>query len=65
MILNAGATQLEQIVPPASLNGVLEAYVAGFKQTLVVGIAFGGAAFVSAFGFRLMSIRNTRLAEDQ
>jgi hypothetical protein len=65
LVLNAGASDIRNIVPSDSLHGVLEAYVAGFRGCLIVAIAFGGAAFVSAFGFRFKSIRETSLAEGQ
>jgi len=47
------------------LDGVLKAYVAGFRETLIVAIAFGAAAFISAFGFRIQNLRQTRIAEGQ
>ena len=64
-ILNAGATGLKNIVPAESMEGVLEAYVAGFRETLILAIAFGGAAFITAFSFRSTSIQKIRLAESQ
>jgi hypothetical protein len=45
------------------LQGVLEAYVSGFRECLIVGIAFGGAAFLAAFGFRFTNIKRTAAAE--
>jgi hypothetical protein len=63
IVLNAGASELKVVVPPAFLQGVLEAYVSGFRACLIVAIAFGGAAFISAFGFRFTSIRKTTLVE--
>lgn len=47
------------------MNGVLEAYIAGFRETLIVGIAFAGAAVIASAGFRLMSIKETRRIEGQ
>jgi MFS transporter, DHA2 family, glioxin efflux transporter len=64
-ILNAGATQLKEIVSSDSLDGVLKAYVAGFRETLVIAIAFAGAALISTLGFRFLSIRQTRIVEGQ
>jgi hypothetical protein len=65
LVLNAGASDLRSFIPSESLHGVLEAYVAGFRGCLIVAIAFGGAAFISAFGFRFTSIRKTIIAEGQ
>lgn len=64
-ILNAGASDLKSLVPSSSLNGVLEAYVAGFRETLIVGIAFAGAAVIASAGFRFMSVKETRRIEGQ
>jgi MFS transporter, DHA2 family, glioxin efflux transporter len=64
-ILNAGATELRSVVAPEALTGVLEAYVDAFRETLVVAIAFGGAAFLSAFGFRWKTIDEIRKVEGQ
>jgi hypothetical protein len=60
IVLNAGASKLKAVVPPEFLQGVWEAYVSGFRGCLIVAIAFGGAAFISAFGFRRTSIKRRR-----
>jgi hypothetical protein len=63
IVLNAGSSELKAVVPAEFLQGVLEAYVSGFRGCLIVAIVFGGAAFVGAFGFRMTSIRNTTIVE--
>jgi hypothetical protein len=63
IVLNAGASELQAVVPPQFLRGVLKAYVSGFRGCLIVAIVFGGAAFISAFGFRFTTVRKTALAE--
>ncbi|ERF68506.1 hypothetical protein EPUS_05645 [Endocarpon pusillum Z07020] len=64
-ILHPGTTQLEEIVPVGWLDGALKAYVAGFREILVIAVAFTGATFISAFEFRFLSIRQTMMAEVQ
>ena len=63
IVLDAGASELKRVIPEQFLQGVLEAYVSGFRECLIVGIAFGGAAFLAAFGFRLTNIKRTAAAE--
>ncbi|CAN9316387.1 unnamed protein product [Alternaria alternata] len=63
IVLDAGASELKRVIPEQFLQGVLEAYVSGFRECLIVGIAFGGAAFLAAFGFRFTNIKRTAAAE--
>ncbi|KAI4937496.1 uncharacterized protein J4E92_002227 [Alternaria infectoria] len=63
IVLDAGASELKTLIPAQFLEGVLEAYVAGFRECLIVGIAFGGAAFLAAFGFRYTNIKRTAALE--
>jgi hypothetical protein len=59
IVLDAGASELKRVIP----EQFLQAYVSGFRECLIVGIAFGGAAFLAAFGFRFTNIKRTAAAE--
>lgn len=65
LVLNAGATNLRGLVGSANLNGVLEAYIAGFRETLVVAIALAGFALFVALGFRHTTVTAIRTKEGQ
>ncbi len=64
-ILHAGATDITKLVPPDSVQGVLQAYVEGFRETLIVAIALSGASVISTLGFRMTTISKIRTIEDQ
>jgi hypothetical protein len=63
IVLDAGASELKSVVPEQFLEGVLKAYVYGFRECLIVGIVFAGAAFLAAFGFRYTNIKRTAALE--
>ena len=63
IVLHAGATEIRKSIPAEYVEGVLKAYVSGFRGCLIVAIAFGGAAFFAAFGFRFTTIKKTTALE--
>ena len=64
MVLEAGASEIRNRFPAQYIQGVLEAYVSGFKATMIVTIAFSGAAFLAGFGFRFATIKRTTELEN-
>ena len=48
LVLATGASELQKVVPPESLPGVLAAYMLGLKAAFTVAIAFSGVAFLSS-----------------
>lgn len=65
IVLNSGATNLRELVGPSNLSGVLQAYIAGFRETLIVAIALAGVALFVALGFRHTTVSAIRAKEDQ
>ncbi|KNG52495.1 major facilitator superfamily transporter [Stemphylium lycopersici] len=63
IVLHAGATEIRKSIPAEYVEAVLKAYVSGFRGCLIVAIAFGGAAFFAAFGFRFTTIKKTAALE--
>ena len=49
LIIKAGATHIRDVIPPASLLGVLEAYTLSIDKAFILPIAVGGLAFLCSF----------------
>jgi hypothetical protein len=64
VVLEAGASEIRGRIPAEYIQGVLEAYVSGFRGTIIVAIAFSGAAFLAGFGFRFTNIKKTTALEN-
>ena len=50
LVLNTGATQLKNVIPPAVLGDVLQAYAKALDTTFIPPIAFAGVTFFIALG---------------
>ncbi|USP81914.1 hypothetical protein yc1106_09188 [Curvularia clavata] len=64
LVLQAGASEIRSSFPAQYIEGVLEAYVSGFRATMIVTIAFSAAAFLAGFGFRFTTIKRTTELEN-
>lgn len=49
LVLHTGASELHDVIPAASLAGVLQAYMSGLKAAFAVSVAFSGVAFLCTF----------------
>lgn len=61
-VIKAGATYLRQLIPPADLPGVLQAYMASLDQAFVLSIACGGLAVIFACFVENKSVKGHKLA---
>ncbi|XP_014553133.1 hypothetical protein COCVIDRAFT_108412 [Bipolaris victoriae FI3] len=64
LVLEAGASEIRDRIPAQYIEGVLKAYVSGFRGPMIVAIAFSGAAFLAGFGFRFTTIKKTTALEN-
>lgn len=60
-VIKAGATYLRQLIPPADLPGVLQAYMASLDQAFVLSIVCGGLAAVFACFVENKSVKGHNL----
>lgn len=60
-VLAAGATTLQQAIPPQYLTGVREAYNGAITDTFYVGVALGAASIVGAVCFEWKSIKGKKI----
>jgi hypothetical protein len=57
VVITAGATGIREVVPAASLPGVLLAYSKSVDRVLYLGTGAAGCALLAAFGMGWMSIK--------
>lgn len=62
VVINAGAAYLRNVISPADLPGVLQAYMLGLKQAFVISIACGGIAVISACFVEWKSVKGKKIA---
>lgn len=62
VVITAGATFVRQVVPAASLQGVLEAYTKAITGAFMISIVVGALAFGISFGMEWKSVKGKKLA---
>ena len=60
-VINAGATYLRRVIPPAALAGVLKAYVIAIENAFILPIAVGSIAAVCAIFVEWKSVKGKKL----
>ena len=60
-VINAGATYLRRVIPPAALAGVLKAYVIALENAFVLPIAVGSIAAICACFVEWKSVKGKKL----
>jgi hypothetical protein len=63
LVIAAGATGLETVVPAASLPGVLIAYTKSVDKVMYIAIGTAGGSFMFAFGMGWTSIKKAKATE--
>lgn len=61
LVLRVGATMLRQVVPPESLQNVLQAYNDAITQTFYVGVAMGALSIVGPLFVEWKSVKGKKL----
>lgn len=61
IVVAAGATHIRQVVPPALLAGVLQAYNNALAQAYILAIATAGLATISSLLFEWKNIKGKKL----
>ena len=60
-VIQAGATHIRDVVTPAQLPGVLEAYNIAVTNAYILGIVCAGIAFLCSLLFEWRSVKGTKL----
>ncbi|KMU76674.1 transporter protein [Coccidioides immitis RMSCC 3703] len=61
LVLEVGATQLKELVPPALLDNVQEAYNAALTNTWYVSVAMSAIGIIGALGLEWKSVKGKQI----